>query len=576
MPGEATRPMTIQDLIGHRRVRKVEVSPDGDSLAIVVARADLESNRTRTQICRLPAAGGLPVPLTQAGNANTDPAFSPDGSQLAFTSDRSGTNQIWLMPLDGGEARAVTTRRPGARRPVWVPGGRQILAIGAVHRDCSDEAEIARREDEWAGREPRPYISDDLPFRHWDTWCQERLDHLLVVDVATGACRDLTPGPWPVPPRDLTGEPDYAVSPDGTEVCFACLRDPEQTRSTSVGIYCVPLAGGEPRRISIWDGAAAFPRYSPDGRFIAYCQMRRAGYEADRREVLVYDRQTRTTRPVAPDFDRSAGAPSWSPDGETLYFHAQDRGRTRIWAVPAGAGEPGPLTADATDGDPAPAPGGDWIYFTRETFSLPPELFRVASSGGPAERLTRFADEDLAGIEPGDAAEEVRYAGADGLEVHGFIVKPPHFDPTRRYPTLFLIHGGPQSAVGMDFHERWNAQLFAASGRVVVMLNLRGSTGYGRAFTDAIHGEWGGKCYEDLIRGFDHVLDTYPFCDRERTAAAGASFGGYMVNWIAGHTDRFRCLVCHGGIFSTELMNWCTDELWFTEWEFGGAPWEAP
>jgi dipeptidyl aminopeptidase/acylaminoacyl peptidase len=303
--------------------------------------------------------------------------------------------------------------------------------------------------------------------------------------------------------------------------------------------------------------------------------MRRAGYEADRRELLVYDRAGGKVQEVAPEFDSSVGPVAWSPDGKLLYFSAEEKGRRRIFAVESGGGTPRAITEEATDADPVVSPDGEWIVFARQTMSAPPELFTISRNGERLRPLTRLNRAILEELDLPDPAD-FWYEGAKGARVHGMLLKPPGFETGKRYPVVFLIHGGPQAMFGLDFHERWNNQLFASRGWVVVTINPRGSTGYGQEFTDAIRGEWGGACYEDLIRGFDYVLETFSFCDPGRTAAAGASFGGYMVNWINGKTDRFRCLVSHDGIMNTEMMDYATDELWFTEWEFRGTPWESP
>jgi len=540
-----------------------------------LTRPDTEENRNHTDLWETAPGGGEARRLTASGSRNGDPAFSPDGSQLAFTSNRGGTAQVWVLPAEGGEARRVTDWPLGASRPVWFPDGKTLLATAPVFTDTNDREAVAGRVKEQKKLRKKtpdqPRIADDLMFRHWDAWTEGQLDHVFRVDAATGEMVDLTPGPYPAPPRSLGGDPDYAVSPDGQEVCFVSLRDDQQAVSTNLNLWVIPAAGGEPMRASSWAGVNAHPVYSPDGASIAFCGMRRAGYEADLPMLLVFDRKTRAVREVAPGFDHGAGVPRWSPDGAMLFFETQDAGCSRVCRVSALGGTPEPLTSGAVDGGPAVAPDGKTLFFSRQTLTHPPMLARVAADGGDVEiihdpnpgALETFGFED---------GEDFWFKGADGHRVHGLLVRPPAFDAAKKYPVVFLIHGGPQSMFGQDFHDRWNAQLFAAPGYVTVMINPRGSTGYGQAFTDAIRGEWGGKCYEDLIRGVDHVLGTYDFCDPKRTAAAGASFGGFMVNWMATQTDQFRCFVCHDGIFNTEMMNWLTDELWFTEWEFEGLP----
>ena len=569
------RPITIDDLLATARASSPVFSPDGRYAVTAVTRPDAESDSNHTHLYRVEVGGGAPRRLTADGTSNTHPAFSPDGAWLAFTSNRRGTPQIWVLPAAGGEARRITDWPLGARGPVWFPGSGRLLVAAAVYRDAPDREAVEKREAERKEAGTSPRVIDELMFRHWDSWTEGRIDHLFSVDVESGRMTDLTPGPYPAPPRSLSGAPEYAVSPDGDEVCFVSLRDLDQALSTNLNLWRIPAGGGEPRRISPGEGANTFPAYSPDGRFIAYCAMERAGYEADRRELRIFDRASGEVRAPAPGFDRSPGAPVWSPDGTHLYFAAQDRGATRVFRLAASGGEPVPVTGGATDSRPAVHPESGYLLGARESFVSPPELHRIPAAGGVPEPVTAFNASLLEELDL-DEGEDFWFEGARGARVHGFLIRPPGFSEGERYPVVFLIHGGPQSMFGPDFHERWNPQVFASRGFVVVMINPRGSTGYGQAFTDAIRGEWGGACYEDLIRGFDHVLETYPFCDPGRTGAAGASFGGFMVNWMAGRTDRFRCLVSHDGIFNTEMMHWLTDELWFTEWEFEGPPWESP
>jgi dipeptidyl aminopeptidase/acylaminoacyl peptidase len=551
----------------------------------VATRPDLEKNRNQSHLFRVSIDGGEVVQLTRRGSSNTEPALSPDGRWIAFTSNRADkTPQIWMLPAAGGEARQITKLRLGARRPVWFPDGNRLVAISPVYPDTIHQSQIEKREDELKEKGPGPRVIESLMFRHWDSWSEDKIDHLFVVEVESGDVRDLTPGPYPVPPRSLGGTPDYAVSPDGNEVCFVSLREPDkahftesnfQALSTNLNLWVVPSGGGEPRRISPWGGVNAFPAYSPDGSRIAFTGMRRAGYEADKRELLICEPKSGAIEEVAAGFDQSVGPPVWSPDGKKLYFAAQDRGRSRIYSVSAGGGEPEAVTEKAVDTTPFVSPDGKTLIFARQTATAPPEIYRVGTGGKGQRTLTSMNEKLLGELELQDPVD-FWFEGANDERVHGFILKPPGFEAGKKYPVVFLIHGGPQSAFTLDFHERWNAQLFASPGFVVVQINPRGSTGFGQEFTDAIRGEWGGATYEDLSRGFDYVLGKYEYCDPERTAAAGASFGGFMVNWIAGRTDRFKCLVSHDGIFNTEMMDFATDELWFTEWEFGGAPWESP
>ncbi len=551
-------------------------SPAGDRVVFVVKRPDLEANRNGLQLWSVDLPEGEPRQLTTAGSVNCEPAFSPDGSLLAFTSNRADGRQIWLLPSAGGEARQLTKLPGGAWRAVWFADGTRLLVISSVFADASDDDAVKARIEAAKARKSSGRVIDSLMFRHWDSWREERVDHVFVVDVQTGEATDLTPGPWPAPPLSLSGPPDFCASPDGGSVYFTSVRDDDLARSTNVNIWRVPSDGSQPpERVSPGGGCNVFPAISPCGHHLAYCAMERVGYEADRLSLVKLDLDSGELTELCPDFDRMVMAPAWSADGQWLLFHAEDHARTRIYKVPAAGGTPEPLTSDATDRGEVLAADGATVFFERQSLLGPPELHAVPFAGGPPRALTAFNGEQLAGIEL-NTPEDFYYEGADGLRCHGVVIKPPGHQPGEKHPVVFLIHGGPQGAFGHDFHERWNAQLFAAPGYAVVMLNPRGSTGFGQAMTDAIRGEWGGACLEDLQRGFDHVFAHYEFCDPERAAAAGASFGGFMVNWMAAHDHRFRCLVSHDGIFNTEMMEYLTDELWFTEWEFEGVPWENP
>jgi dipeptidyl aminopeptidase/acylaminoacyl peptidase len=570
------RPFTVTDLLQQQRAMSPRPSPRGDRLAFVVKQPDIEANGNRLQLWELPLAGGEPRQLTSAGSVNCEPAFSPDGRFLAFTSNRADGRQVWLLPMDGGEATQLTTLPGGAWRPVWFPEGDRLLVVSSVFADASDDDAVKARIDAAKERKASGRVIDGLMFRHWDGWLDERVDHVFAVDVASGEARDLTPGPWPAPPLSLSGPPDFCATPDGTEVFFTSVRDDDLARSTNVNIWRVDSDGdAPPKRVSPGVGCNIFPALSPCGGFLAYCAMERAGYEADLLRLVRLDLDSGEIVELCPGFDRMVMAPQWSPDGQWLIFHAEDHGCTRLYRVSASGGTPEPITAGATDRGEALSADSATVYFERQSLQGPPELYQVPLAGGEPSTLTALNGPQVRALDL-PAAEDFYYEGADGLRCHGVVVRPPAFDPGQRYPVVFLIHGGPQGAFGHDFHERWNAPLFAAPGYVVVMLNPRGSTGFGQAMTDGIRGEWGGKCFEDLQRGFDHALASYPFLDPERMAAAGASFGGFMVNWIAAHDHRFRCLVSHDGIFNTEMMEYLTDELWFTEWEFEGTPWQNP
>ncbi|MDQ6859581.1 MAG: S9 family peptidase, partial [Verrucomicrobiota bacterium] len=399
--------------------------------------------------------------------------------------------------------------------------------------------------------------------------------HLFVISAVSRAgeaesmpARDLTPGDHDVPPFNLGGQDLYAVSPDGQEVAYTSNHDQVEAISTNNDIFLVPITGGEAKKISTSPGNDNSPVYSPDGKFLAWRSMARAGFEADKQSLIIFDRQARQMRNATADWDRSIGSLVWSPDSKTLFFSAEDHGESPIYSLGLEAKQPTELARLHADDLIF---GGNQLFFARMSISAPNEIWRL--DGNQPVAVTHMNDALLAQIDM-PAMEAFTFKGANNDDVQGFIIKPPGFDTSKKYPLKFLIHGGPQGAWGNSWTYRWNAELFAATGNyVVVMINFHGSTGYGQKFTDAISGDWGGKPYDDLMKGVDYVEKTYPFIDQTREAAMGASYGGFMANWILGHTDRFKCIVSHDGMFNTESAWGTTEELWFNEWEFKGTPW---
>lgn len=566
------RAITPRDLWAMGRVGNPVLSPDGATIAYTVTRYDLEADRGTTQIWVVPVAGGEARQLTTPTGSNTAPAWSPDGRWLAFLSTRGGNGpQIYLLPVAGGEARPLTKVEGGARGPlVWSRDGTKLLFNADVWPEGDPQA---RRLKRLAEGPTQAKVYDELMVRHWDEWEDGKRSHVFMADVATGAIRDLTPGPYDSPPIALAGFQDYDLSPDGRELAFVRNTDVPTAVGTGNDIWLVSTAGGEPRLLTDNDANDVSPVYSPDGRYLAYLAMRRPGFESDRARLVVYDRASGQHRWLTEELDRSVDWFVWAPDARSLYFLAQDELWRSVYRVPVTGGRIEQLTKKISVSGVAVTPDERTLVLARQATELPTELFALELGGeGAPRRLTHTNDSLLAGLAL-QPAEPFWFKGAGGADVQGFLVKPPGFDPSRKYPVVFLVHGGPQSVWADIFHYRWNANLFAAPGYAAVLVNPRGSTGYGQRFTDEISGDWGGNVFEDLMKGLDHVLRTYPFLDGTRVAAAGASYGGYMMNWFAGHTDRFRALVNHDGVFNTVSMYGSTEELWFPEWEFRGTPW---
>ncbi|MCS6816071.1 MAG: S9 family peptidase [Blastocatellia bacterium] len=565
------RPFTFDDLMAIWRLSDPQVSPDGRWVAFTVTTMDKAKNARYTDIWVIPTTGGELRQLTTHPATDMRPRWAPDGRRLAFISTRDGTPQIWTMDVTGGEPQPLTRFPTGASGVLWSPDGRHLAFTAEVYPDCPDEACNRRREEERARSQVKARIYTRLLYRHWDTWKDGKRRHLFVIPATGGPARDLTPGDHDVPPFALGGPDDYAFSPDGNELCFVRKDSHDEAISTNSDLWIVPLRGGEPRRLTTNPAADNSPLYSPDGRYIAYRAQERPGFESDRWRLMLYDRQTGRTRSLTDALDHWVEEFVWAPDSQRLYFTVAEGAAFPIYAVTIATGEIQKLVPTGTNEGLQITPDGKTLVFLRHSFSQPAELHRVNVDGSQLTPLTRMNAERLAQIQWGDV-RSIWYTGAAGARVQGWIITPPGFDPSRKYPMIVLLHGGPQSVWADLFHYRWNAQLFAAAGYVIFLPNPRGSIGFGQKFIDEISGDWGGKVYEDVMRGVDYVVNL-GFVDPNRIGAAGGSYGGYLVNWIAGQTDRFRALVSHAGVFNLISMYGSTEELWFPEWEFRGTPW---
>ncbi|MCS7314339.1 MAG: S9 family peptidase [Bryobacterales bacterium] len=570
------QPFDVHALLKIQRISDPQISPDGRSVAFVVENIELEKNRRIRHIYGMPVAGGNPVRLTNEGSSNQRPRWSPDSRHIAFISDRTGTPQVWIMKADGSEPRQVTRMPTGARGVLFTPDGKHLLFTAEVYPECgADEACNQKKLDEENASPVTARIYTSLLYRHWDRWQSRRRSHLLAIPVEGGKATDLTPGDRHVPPFSLGGPDDYAVSPDGSEVCYVMVSDPEPAVSTNTDLYVVPISGGQPTRITSNPAADNSPAYSPDGKYLAFRMQTRPGYESDRWRLAVLERATGKLTVLTENLDRWVTGFTWSPDSTRIFYTVEDRGRQVVHMVPVTGG--GARTIVGGPGyvsDVQFTPDGKTMVYLGQSGVEPARLYRVSSAGGAPEPLTRLNDVLLSNYRLSEY-EEFWVEAPDRVRVHSFLVKPHGFREDRKYPVLFLIHGGPQSAWENNWGYRWNPQVFAGAGYVVVLPNPRGSTGFGQKFIDEINADWGGKVYDDIMAVVDYVT-ALPYVDAERMAAAGGSYGGYMVNWILGHTQRFRALVSHAGVFDLRSMFGETEELWFPLWEFLGAPWDNP
>lgn len=574
----APKGLTIDDMLAMQRVGEPAVSPDGKWVAYSLRTTDLDANKGRLDLWLAAVDGSGARRLTSDPANDSSPAWSPDGAYVYFSSTRGGSSQVWRIAVAGGEAEQVTKVPLDVGGFRLFPDGKRLLLAIDVWPDTRTLAASVAKDAEVAKIKTSALVYDGLLFRHWDTWEDGRFSHLFAwsPDAPTEA-RDLTPGlTTDTPTHPFGGMDDTAISPDGKTVAYVTRVGGKAIAwTTNTDVFLVKADGtGKPTALTGANLAYDFaPTYSPDGKSLAVLAMARPGYEADRQRIVIYDVATGKPRTVTEAWDRSPGSLAWSADGKTLYTSADNLGQHSLFAVDAATGKVTTLVEKGYNAGPQVARGE--LVFARDTLRQPAELFAIPATGGAPRQLTRHNDARVAKIAWGDY-EQFTFKGAKGDTVYAYLVKPANWDGKKKVPVVALIHGGPQGSFGDHFHYRWNPQVFAGRGYAAVVIDFHGSTGYGQAFTDAINGDWGGAPYDDIMAGLDHALKTWSFLDGKRLTAAGASYGGYMINWINGKTDRFKALVCHDGNLDEQLAYYDTEELWFPEWEHGGTPHDNP
>ena len=572
----AKHPIGFDDLIAMHRVAEAELSPDGKWAVYTVATPDMEANRNATNLWMVPVAGGDAIQLTRSGK-DSSAKWSPDGKTIAFLSSRSGDSQIYLLSMDGGEAHPLTKLSTGADMVKWSPDGRTLAFTSGVYPDCKDDACNQKRNDEKEKNKVKAHVAETLLYRHWTHWNEGARSHLFVMAAdGSGESKDLTAGAnYDVPPDQRGDDGDINFSADSKEICFTAVTDKVEATSTNGDLFLVPVSGGEPKRITTQPGFDGNPVYSPDGKYIAYHAQLTAGYEADRWRVMLYDRaSSKSENLTETSFDRSAESLAWAPDSKTIYFVAENETQRPVYAMAPRVGATPKKIVDGFDAAMSLSEDGKTLLLTRSSLAMPAELFVAASDGAGLKQITHANDALLAKLEL-NAPETFWFDGAEGTKVQAMVLRPPKFDATKKYPLLVLLHGGPQTMWGNSWGYRWNAQVFTAAGYVTLMINRRGSTGYSQKFVDEITNDWGGKAYVDVMKGVDASLAKFPFIDGTKMAAAGGSYGGYMVDWIATHTDRFKALISHAGVYDKVSM-YATEELWFEEHDLQGTPWSNP
>jgi dipeptidyl aminopeptidase/acylaminoacyl peptidase len=568
------QPLTADALLQIQRIADPQISPDGRTVAFSVSVPDLTGNTSVKSIWTVPINGGI-APRKLADLAER-PRWSPDGKRIYYTGSKSGQSQIWSIAPDGSDAQQVTHLSTEAANEIVSPDGKYLVVTSDVYPDCgADEACNKRKADEAKQNKTQAHLITGLLYRHWKTWQGNTRSHLLSISLSDGKTVDLSPGDRVTPPFSLGGPDDYAISPDSAEVAFSQNADPVPATGTNNEIYTIAITGGTPAKVSTSPGADNSPAYSPDGKYLAWRSQARAGYESDRWRVIVMERATSKQTGPTDALDRQVTGFVWSPDSKNLFFTAVDRGVQPIQFVSiTGGGARVAVSGNQVLDDMQFTADGKTIVFTRQSGSSPVEICRAGSAGGTAVPLTHLNDALLNQYQLTDL-ENFWVAGAEGAQVQSFVVKPPGFNASHKYPVIMLVHGGPQGEWSESWTYRWNAQVFASAGYVIVMPNPRGSVGYGQRFTDDINLDWGGKPFVDLMAVTDYVAKL-PYVDADRMTAAGGSYGGYMIDWMLGHTTRFKALISHAGVYDTRAAAEATEELWFPMWEFGGMPADNP
>lgn len=582
-PGLAARAMTAEDLVMMERVSDPRVSPAGDTVAYVLRETDYAANKGKQSLWLAPLDGKLPERrLTGDDGDNESPRWSPDGRWLYFLSTRSGSSQVWRLDAQAGEARQVTHLPLDIGAFKLSDDGSRLAFSLEVFTDCADLPCSRKKLDQRASPEGSGTLHTRLFVRHFDQWKMGSRSQLFTarigVDGAIGEPVQVSKGiDGDVPSKPFGGDEEWAFSPDGKSLVFtARVAAANEAISTNLDLFLVAADGsGRPQNLTAGNPATdTGPWFSPDGRKLHYRAMSRAGYESDRFRLMERTLVTGVTREIAPRWDRSPDAMALSTDGRTLFCIAQDLGQSPLFAVTVADGRVTRLTGKGTV--KAVSLGRRGIVYQQNAVNSPDQLFQAGFKGEAPRALTALNRDRLASIRFGDV-EQFSFPGWNNETVYGHVVKPWNHEPGRRYPVAFIVHGGPQSSMGNLWHYRWNPAVFSGMGYAVVFIDFHGSTGYGQKFTDSIHGDWGGKPLEDLRRGWAFALKTFDYLDGSRACALGASYGGYMMNWIAGNwPGAFKCLVNHAGILDARSMAYSTDEQFFVEWEHDGPYFEKP
>jgi dipeptidyl aminopeptidase/acylaminoacyl peptidase len=565
------REITFDDLYGIPGFGGVQISPDGEKIIFTLNTNNLDENKRENHLWIMNSDGSDIRQLTDGPGDEWAAHWMPDGDAVLFLTDRDSTDQIRLLHI-GGETQRLTDISTQVSEYIYSPNGKWILYKTRVFPECETDSCNKAKLDENENNPIKAKLYDHLLFRHYNHWDDGRVNRLFMLNLEDKSSKALLTGSHNVPTAYLGGKPDFDITPDGQEVCFAMSTDSMPAVSVNNDLYIMDFESDETHQLTDFPGQEISPAYSPDGRYLAYQSQARAGYESDQRDLVLHDRIKKFIN-LTDTFDLSVGKYVWSPDSKYIYFTAIEHGFNKVWRVNIKSHEVELLLDDAVYGDVSISPDGKFLVLSRSLSDQPYELYRFDIKSRKLTRLTYFADEIISELDL-TRAEDFWFEGFNGDSVHGYLTLPPDFDAHKAYPLALLIHGGPQWCWLGDFnYYGWNTQLVAAQGYVVAQIDPHGSVGYGLEFKEYVSGNWGRGDYKDLMLGVDYLLAQYTFIDSTRMAALGRSYGGFMINWICGHTDRFRCLISIDGTYNHLAEYGSTEELWFPEWEFKGAPW---
>jgi len=575
---QETHPFSVHDMMAMDRISDAQVSPNGKQIVFVLRKTDLEANKGRTDLWLVGVNGTGLRRLTSHPENDSNPRWSPDGNSVWFLSDRTESSQVWRIRTDGGEAEQVTEQPLDVGNLVIAPDGKHIAFTMEVFPDCESVECTKKRLDEIDERKTSGKIYDRIFVRHWDSWKDGRRSHLFVMSASKGNALDVMPGmDADTPSKPFGGPEEITFTPDGKELVFSA-RDAgrQEPWSTDFDLYRAAVdRSARLQRITeknqSWDTG---PVFSPDGKTLAYLAMTRPGYESDRFRIVLRNWRSGKERVLTENWDRSPSSICWSADGKTIYATATNIGQKSLFAIDVDTGKVATIVKDGYVSSLSAAE--ERIVYGLNNLRSPVELYSVKADGSDSRPITKINAKKIAAARMGQY-EQFAFKGWNNEQVYCYAVKPANFDAGKKYPVAFLIHGGPQGSFSNQFHYRWNPQVYAGAGYLAVMVDFHGSIGYGQAFTDSIRGDWGGKPLVDLQKGLAAALKRYPWADGDRVGALGASFGGYMINWIQGNWQgAFRCMVNHDGNLDERMAYFDTEELWFPEWDHLGTPWNNP